>query len=340
MYKTSPCKLDEIKLEVTYECPLACVHCSSDAHPGCNLQMEEDSCVRILGEAANLGVRSVAFSGGEPLVWPYIMKCVEFAGTLFDDVDMYTTGNVDAFQEKVRELKGCGLSRMIFSVYAASEAVHDRITRVAQSYSRTIDALAFADSIGLATEIHFVLTSHNHTELRSICELARQIGANAVSVLRLVPQGRGALFDGALTKEQIRSAIASIRQLRKEGYAIRTGSPMNVFGLNDDPECKAAIDRLIVSPDLRVSPCDAFKQVDAEKIAGTSDESSLRCRPLQECWTQSPYLNRVREVLGSTPTGNCAACANFANCGTGCLAQKYIASGVLSRTPDPDCLRS
>lgn len=325
-------KLMELKLEVTYDCPLACIHCSSNAYSGNALHMGSEECLRILREASDMGVRAVAFSGGEPLVWPHIAKCVELAGSAFDEVVIYTTGNVDDFKSIATELKRVGLTRMVFSLYAATDAKHDWVTRVAGSFNKTIDALRDAHSLGLETEIHFVVTAYNYSELRAVCELGTSLGVSAVSVLRLVPQGRAAMLDGALSKEQILGVVTAIKQLRKEGFALRTGSPMNVFWVNEKPECKAALDRLIVSPDLNVSPCDAFKQVDASDIAGTTADSNLATKTLEECWTGSPYLNRVRSVLSSPPEGPCATCGSVTRCETGCLAQKYIVDGVLART--------
>ena len=69
------------------------------------------------------------------------------------------------------------------------------------------------------------------------------------------------------------------------------GSPFNYLLLDDSPHCFSGIDRLIVGPDQRVFPCDAFKQVQAEELVGTNDLSVLSATcSLAQCWDNSPFL--------------------------------------------------
>jgi len=72
------------------------------------------------------------------------------------------------------------------------------------------------------------------------------------------------------------------------------------LGVIDGP-CRisgyAAIDRLIIGPDPRLYPCDAFKQIGAEELVKTEEWSCLAGRSLPDCWRKSPYLEAVRTYL-------------------------------------------
>ena len=70
----SPFKLQEVKIEVTHDCMLQCVHCSSVSEANTERNMGWPSCERILNEAVTMGVKEVAFSGGEPLLWEHIQN--------------------------------------------------------------------------------------------------------------------------------------------------------------------------------------------------------------------------------------------------------------------------
>ena len=129
-----------------------------------------------------------------------------------------------------------------------------------------------------------------------------------------------------------------IESLRHRGYNIRTGSPFNFLLLNDQPQCCSAINRLIIGPDLRIYPCDAFKQIKAEEIVQTLKMSSLKTSSLKECWDESPYLNTIRSYLTTDFSEPCKSCENFEKCLSGCLAQKFITYGNLEKKPDPMCL--
>lgn len=333
--------LSELKLEVTYKCKLACIHCSSDAGPSSPLVMSPDECFQVLHEAIQLGVEKVVFSGGEPLLWPSLTQSVELASSGGMEVTIYTSGNVDGFKRKLEELEGSGINRIIFSVFGASSDGHDEITRIAGSFQRTGEAIELSVSRGLQVELHFVPWVTNVAELEGIVKMTTEWGASQVSVLRFVPQGRGTLLKNrALDKLQNIQLRNTILRLRSEGYQIRLGSPYNFFMLNDQPECLAGIDRLIVGPDLRIYPCDAFKQVRAEEVVGTLDYSSLKSHTLNECWEKSPFLSAIRVYLSTPFDEPCLSCTALQKCVSGCLAQKVILNGDFNKRPDPMCLMS
>ena len=336
-----PFKLKEFKIEVTYRCNLNCVHCSSDARPSNLLEIPRDDCIRILYEAADLGAKDIAFSGGEPLLWPHIDDVVKVADQYGLNVTIYTSGNVDGFEKKARRIHTLGAKRFIFSVFGATAAGHEHVTRKAGSFERTQYSMRDALTVGLTTELHFVPMAGNYRELPAIAELARDIGASRISVLRLVPQGRAALvWNRTLNRVQnldLRRMIQSLRKKYGQDF-VRTGSPFNFLMLNDNPACYAAIDRLIVGPDQRLYPCDAFKRIGAGEIVGTEDRSSLTESNLSECWQKSPFLEAIRTYLTTDFTAPCDSCKLLERCLSGCLAQKVIAYGTFDKRPDPDCL--
>lgn len=68
--------LEELKIEVTYKCPLSCVHCSSNAGASNDLNISEAKCLEIIHQAKEMGVKEIAFSGGEPLIWSGLSNCI------------------------------------------------------------------------------------------------------------------------------------------------------------------------------------------------------------------------------------------------------------------------
>ncbi len=336
-----PLNLNELKIEVTYRCNLNCIHCSSDARPSNLLEMSRDDCLRILAESADMGAQEVAFSGGEPFLWPHISDVVEAAVQYGLKVTLYTSGCTNDFQETAERLHTLGAFRLIFSVFGSSASSHERMTRKAGSFESTKSAMKYASFHGLKTELHFVPMSNNYKELTGVAQLACKLGATRVSVLRLVPQGRATLVrDRVLTRVQNLELRYQIQALRtKHGHDfVRTGSPYNFLMVNDSPACFAAFDRLVIGPDLRLYPCDAFKQIGAKEIVETEAFSCLTDKGLSDCWHKSPYLGTVRTHLTTDLEEPCVSCKLLEECASGCLAQKVIAYGSLVKRPDPDCL--
>lgn len=334
-------KLNEIKIEVTYNCPLACIHCSSDAYAGNKKYMTIEKCKDIIREAKKLGAKEISFTGGEPLSWDGLLECVRFAHLNEFSISLYSSGNDPDCLIKFQNLKNAGLQKVIFSLYSNVEADHNRITRKRESFKNTIKSIEYVRDIGIEPEIHFVALSYNYQSLENVASFAADMGVKRLSVLRFVLQGRGALLErtGALNKDQNLYLVHSIKHLRDKGFDIRTGSPMNVFLLNKNPKCMAAQDRLIVAPDLYIYPCDAFKQVNYKQISPLDKYVNLNSCSLSDCWEKSDYLGKVRHAILSEPEEPCLTCKIYEKCKSGCLAQKFIAYKSLLTNPDPDCLK-
>ena len=335
--------LKELKIEVTHQCPLACLHCSSMAGIENHETMSLGKCLDILADAAKMEVKEIAFSGGEPLVWDGICDVIKAAHDYGMRTTIYTSGNVDASRDATKEfesLKKNGLDRAIFSLYSPIEENHNRITRKHNSFRNTLNSIDICGSLGITPEIHFVALSDNYNMLSEIVALAESHGITVISVLRLVPQGRGKVFGKTQTmdKDQNHALKKEITRLRKEGHTLRPGSPFNVLWLNDLPQCLAGQDRMIVAPNLKIYPCDAFKQVEAEEIISAPEYSTLENCTLQECWEKSDYFNSIRSAVRSSPTPPCNDCPTYSQCGSGCLAQKFLYHGSLEKNPDPACL--
>lgn len=331
--------LRELKIEVTHDCMLQCIHCSSVAGTNSGRTIDRASCEQILDDAAAMGAKEVAFSGGEPLLWKHIRDVVGRASRHGMNVFLYTSGNVPDSKEALKGLRTAGLSRVMFSLFGIDADHHEKVTKVKGSYGKTLEMASYCLDNGLDTEFHFVPLSHNYRELLGIAEKARSIGIKRVSVLRFVPQGRGVSEKRSQLNQLENLELREIiKCLRATGHDIRLGSPYNFLMLSEKPDCRSGIDRITVGPDLRIFPCDAFKHIPPELIGANSEYSNLGMHSLSTCWEKSVYLKTVREHLLSGFAADCKSCPKFKSCNSGCMAQKFHAYGELRKCPDPLCL--
>ena len=333
-------QLNELKIEVTHRCPLACVHCSSNAGIDNVDSITLEKCLQIIDQAAALGAKEIAFSGGEPLIWCGLKEAIDRCFQCGIQTTIYTSGNCDDIIGLFGMLSAAGLHRAVFSIYSPIEQDHIRITRKRNSFRNTITAIRTCKQLGIIPEIHFVALASNYKMLPSLVSFAASLGIDRVSVLRFVPQGRGVLIEkkDTLTKQQNLELIKMIKTLRNEGHQIRTGSPFNVLMLNQNPQCMAAQDRMIIAPDLSIYPCDAFKQIPADHISKQVRDSSLKNSTVADCWNNSSYLNAVRHAVKLSPVPPCSVCASYIMCKSGCLAQRFLVYNSLAPSCDPACL--
>jgi radical SAM protein with 4Fe4S-binding SPASM domain len=309
------------------------------AGPGNKRVMDWLTCKRILSEAAEMGVEEVSFSGGEPLLWKNIVEAVQLSTSLNIRSFIYTTGIAPDAEIIMGRLKVAGLVRAMFSIFGDDAEGHESITATKGNYAKTLAAAKYLIDTGLETEFHFVPLAHTYKALPSIANIARAMGVKRVSVLRLVPQGRGsACKDAQLSNAQNLELRQMINDLRADGHDIRLGSPYNFLMLRKKPQCLSGIDRITISTDSKIYPCDAFKQISPEQLNVSSDFSDLSKNSLRVCWDNSPYLAVIRNYLMSDFADECSMCKKLNECLSGCLAQKFHTFGSLKKCADPMCV--
>lgn len=336
-------RLRELKIEVTRECPLKCLHCSSNGAPLAPERLDPRRVAELIREFADLGGNVLAISGGEPLVYnglPILLKVCQSLGIR---PDIYTSGicsnrfAINPIADYTLSLLAEIRANIIFSLHGASAETHDILTQVPGSFNSSIEAMEKAVAAGIPAEVHVVPTAINFGELAQMVMLVSNMGIRRLSWLRFVPQGRGQVNRDVLqlTREQLRqlSHIKIKLQQVFPDVEIRTGSPFNILCTEAPTLCVAGISELTIRPDGCAVPCDAFKQFRVhDRFCNVLEHSLL------EVWQKSEFLNEVRCLQESKCNSPCASCPYYSLCNSGCMAQTAIATGRLVNERDPACL--
>lgn len=338
--KNSDYQIEEIKIELSYKCIMNCVHCSSDGAKDKEQSISYEKACEIIDSASSLGVKTISLSGGEPFLWPRLEKLINLIKTKGLNTKVYTCGVSKNFERIVKKIAPNNLS-IIFSLYSSKAIFHEEITGIEGSFERTVSSIKVSLQNQFTTEIHYVPLKSNYRELEKLAEFCGSLGVEKISILRFVPQGRGVLNNHlVLNKKENLELKNQIVNLRKRGFNIRTGSPLNYLLLEGQPSCTSGSNKLIISPDLSIYPCDAFKQIRSDSFFGCDEYSSLEKHGLLECWNNSIYLNSVRAILKSNFEEPCKSCDMVNSCQSGCLAQKIIQTNSFQNSPDPSCILS
>jgi radical SAM protein with 4Fe4S-binding SPASM domain len=298
--------------------------------------MKESSCKKIIKEASSMGVSEIVFSGGEPLLWNSLIDCIFLANKLAITTTVYTSGCVDNFSSLLTTMKENGLQKIIFSLYGSEAKIHDYVTRKDGSLSNTLSAIDISLKNQIITEVHFVVLKCNYFMVDKVIALCESKGISDLSILRFVSQGRGKLLT-SMNSNDYSIFKDTLKKHMNRRIKIRTGSPLNFLMLNKNPQCLSGIDRLIISPNLDIFPCDAFKGFTASIFSSSDKYSNLGNISLSECWEKSEYLNLIRNKINDYGK-TCYSCTSFDSCRSGCLAQKMATYGSLVNKPDPLCL--
>src|SRR5215831_2695724 len=126
--------------ELTYRCPLHCPYCSNPVGLAAGRELDTEQWVRVIREAAALGVLQVGFSGGEPLQRKDLGRLVQVAR----HAGMYTnliTSGLGLTDTCTAQLAGSGLDNIQLSFQAAEEELADRIAGVRNAHKQKLGAV-------------------------------------------------------------------------------------------------------------------------------------------------------------------------------------------------------
>lgn len=332
-------KLDDfpsdVTIEITRECPLNCLICSSnggEAHP---LELSLDKWIEVINESIELGAQSFLISGGEPFSSSYFKTICEYLSEKDVSLSIYSSGNYNDGRElhplrydDLVFVSNLGSIRLVFSLEGSNEVTHDFMTCVEGSYHNTISSIRRAVGLGIDTEIHFVPTQVNYKELPDVVSLASNLGVTKISVLRFVSQGRGSKnAENLQLNDEDLLILREIFHQLNGSPRVRIGSPFNSFLLNKNYQCNAGKKRMTIRYDGLVVPCEAMKF-----LAEEYNDNDVKLFTLKDIWYQSKLFQLARN-FHKTLNPECVSCEFLSKCWGGCPAQRLLGGNLLSMDP-------
>jgi MoaA/NifB/PqqE/SkfB family radical SAM enzyme len=326
------CSLHQIRVELTHDCPLNCLHCSACASNSNPSQLPIERVVSLINEFAEMGGKEVVFTGGEPLVYPGLLRVLESSNTARLKSIVYTSGAtrerrecICINDEELVRMKPL-LSRIVFSLYSLSEGSHNQITRTENSFEITLKAIRKSINLGITTDVHFVPMKINYGDLYSIAELCYALGVQKIRILRFVPHGRGKGYaDDLLPTVNDYRIFAQLIESTERIYPgfLDIGAAFSALISSVSKGCSAAEGKIVVTADGYIAPCDGFKNFD-----NPSKVWNINNKPLVEIYTYSPLLRLVRMAKNGNAKGEQSNIILEEK--LGCMAQKSLAHGFVT----------
>lgn len=195
--------IDYLRLSVTDRCNLRCIYCMPEMgvewKPHGELLSFEEllRCCRVLAE---LGIRKVKISGGEPLIRREIASLIASLKKApgIEQVTMTTNGLL--LGEELERLVEAGLDAVNVSLDTLDEETFRRLTR-REGLDKILRAVGGACAAGLRVKLNCVLLRGiNDHEAAALAALARDQPL-AVRFIELMPLGSAAAFEPLGGKE-------------------------------------------------------------------------------------------------------------------------------------------
>lgn len=161
--------------DLTYRCDNNCRHCWLRIPPGAAEQAAEldfDTIRRIVNEARQLGCQAWSISGGEPLIREDFAEIFDYITRKAVSYSLNTNGT-RITPQIARLLTRRG--RTMVSLYGATSAVHDDMTRSPGSFEATMRGISALRDAGAEFIVQIVPMRGNHHQLEAMLTLARSL---------------------------------------------------------------------------------------------------------------------------------------------------------------------
>lgn len=201
--------------EVTQACDLACAHCRASAQPDRHpMELSTSEGKHLIDQIAALKVPVFVLTGGDPIKRPDLFELIAHTRSGGVRVSLTPSATPLLTREITVRLKEAGLARLAVSMDGASAETHDAFRGMDGSFARTLDAVRWANEIGLPVQINTTFSRRNIGEIDSIVALMDKLKITLWSVFFLVPTGRGKLND-LLSAEEFESVFEKVYSLSK-----------------------------------------------------------------------------------------------------------------------------
>jgi MoaA/NifB/PqqE/SkfB family radical SAM enzyme len=188
----------QLWIELTAQCNERCVHCYAESAPERTESLDRSVVLQLIDDAAALGFLMVQFTGGDPLLCPFLVEAAAHARARGLAVEVYTNG-LALTPELLGRLREHDAA-FAFSIYGDRPAEHDAVTRVPGSHARTSDAIRRAVAAGGPVRVAIIVMAENRDRVEAAIDHVTGLGVDraAVGADVMHAAGRGE-FDAAVT---------------------------------------------------------------------------------------------------------------------------------------------
>ncbi len=238
---------------VTYRCNAYCEFC----HFGDHTSFKDSSFARLddfksnVLQLAELGVKFIDLTGGEPLLHKDIAEMAKFAHNLRMQTSITTNGLLyPKFADKLAGI----INLLHFSLDSPDEEEHNKIRKV-DCYKSVFKSIEIAKSLGEFPDILFTVTNETYKKLPLMHEIAKKY-----DLVLLVNPVFSYFGNPGLNQEAI-DFVDEYCDGKIDVYLNKGFMKLRRDGGNDinNPSCKAVSRVIVISPDNEIIlPCYHF----------------------------------------------------------------------------------
>ena len=182
---SSTTRLERCELIVTDRCNFKCPYCRGMKEEDRG-DLSFDDAKKVIDFWVSDQVRNIRLSGGEPTVWPHLLKLVQYARTFFCIEHIALSTNGSASIEFYQELTDAGVNDFSISLDACCSQTADAMSGGTAKLDHIAEVIQYLSKQTYVT-VGVVLDEKNTPELECIIDYATKLG---VSDIRIIPSAQ------------------------------------------------------------------------------------------------------------------------------------------------------
>lgn len=290
-----------LEIDPTNKCPLACSHCIWDQYRGETLAvMRGDTLLRITQEAAEIGVKSIIWTGGgDPLSNPTTTKAIELSTNLGMKNGMFTSAVPMTPQKAEVLLDNLSWVRIhvdgatpetYAAVHRVPEGVFDYVTKNIRYFTKRREEKGSKVVSGIGT----VALPDNVSEAPALARLTKNLGLDYFQYKHDLTQ----MFDPKYLKWWETIVVPLLDQLSIElenpTFKIQYSKGVNYQSPDSSQSCHVHLLNTAITADGRVAYCKSLRD-NRDWSLGSVHEASLR-----EIFDSERHRQLKTEIIPST----------------------------------------
>jgi MoaA/NifB/PqqE/SkfB family radical SAM enzyme len=266
--------------------------------------MPRDLALRLVDEAAELGMEELQLSGGDPLLYPHLVEVIQAARRHGAFVLMNSVGT-GVTVERASEIIDAGLGAWNFSVDTLDPVKYEKLRGVRNALPTIMKAIGTVRRAGDGRQFRMnymtVITRHNFREIPELVTHCLNTGIASIYLMNVYGDTTGASL---LTVEEIHEfrdeVVPAIRAALSDAPQVVRDNAAKVMGTffsreNSDENyaagiywpddasvrqaCRVPDFYTLIDPDGRALPCCLVE------ISHQGEVGNVMDRPLAEVWT-------------------------------------------------------
>jgi len=280
--------LTSLQIELTSRCNERCVHCYIP-HENKIYDIDPAFFYDVLDQCRNMGLLNITLSGGEPMLHPQF--CEFLRKTKEYDFSINILSNLTLLNDEIiAEMKANRLSSVQVSLYSMDSQIHDSITQIPGSHSKTLAAILTLIKNDIPLQISCPTMKQNKNCYVDVLKWANKHKCRAVSDYIMMARYDNTIgnLDNRLSLDEVENVINEIiacdRDYQEELLAadIETEEKRDI---SNDIVCGVCISSICMVANGNVYPCAGWQSY----VCGNLHEQSLA-----DIWENSPKVKYLR----------------------------------------------